>query len=495
MKKIWLVSAALCILHTTYSQKNILISKVEERLVPSTQIADSSFEHFNILDRMKFYGVNAVSVAVIDSGKLQWANAYGYADEAEKKKADTNTLFLAASITKSFNALCIFRLAAQKKLSLDVDIHHYLKTWKLPENEFSKNNKITLLQLLSHTAGLNNDGFGAYFERDSIPTLDDQLNGLPPAKNKKVELIAKPGTKYMYSNAGPLITQKILQDNVNQDYGALITNTVIRPLRLHHSSIQTKLPDSLKALAATAYSDGELPGRYPVSPALAAGSLWTTPGDLAKFVTAIQKMYSGKSSLLTQSLSNKMLRPAIDTADYQLSYIRAKLSPGFFLMERGGETYFFHSGGAEGYSSIFYGGLKNGKGAVVMVNSNNTQILFEIVNAIATAYNWKEFYQPELKATVNVADSLLLSYDGEYIFKNIDITFLVKKNANALYLKSKTGSDPFADISEKMYASTINKFFLLSNKLEFKFTSSSPGGKIDLMYIKNGDAILKGERK
>jgi hypothetical protein len=93
-------------------------------------------------------------------------------------------------------------------------------------------------------------------------------------------------------------------------------------------------------------------------------------------VIAVQNIYAGKQkALLNQSLARQMLTPFIDSADYQLSYAKAKLSPGFFLIDRGGEKYFFHSGGADGYSSIYYGGLQNGKGAVIMVNSNNTQII------------------------------------------------------------------------------------------------------------------------
>jgi len=190
-----------------------------------------------------------------------------------------------------------------------------------------------------------------------------------------------------------------------------------------------------------------------------------------------------------------MLTPFIDTADYQLSYAKAKLSPGFFLIDKSDEKYFFHSGGADGYSSIYYGGLQNGKGAVIMVNSNNTQIIFEILNAIASVYNWKNFYQPQLKATVNLTDSLLSAYQGEYVFENIGVSFSVQKEGNALYLKSKSANDPYPDMSEQMYPYTSEKFFLLSNKLEFKFVAAKKEDPINVMYIKNGDSLLKGIKK
>lgn len=483
------------ILNLQAQDKNDFLTKVENSLMPNTQIIDSSFIKFNIVERMKFYGVNAVSIAVVDNGKIGWAKAYGYADVKTGRLATPTTIFDAESITKSLNSLCIFKLSEAGKLFLDKDIRQYLKTWQFPDNEFSKGHKITLLNLLSHSAGLNVHGFGLYSEKDSIPTIDQLLNGLAPATNEKVVPLFMPGTKYQYSSGGFMITQKILQDNISPDYSALMKNTVLKPLGLQNSSVTVRLSDSQKANAAVGYIDDEIPGKYAVLPYSAAGGLWTTATDLGKFVIAIQNMYAGKSkALLSQSSARQMLTPVLDTATYQLSYQKAKFAPGFFLIDKGGETYFFHSGGQDGYSSIYYGGLQNGKGAVIMVNSSNTQIIFEILNAIAFVYNWKDFYQPQLKTAVNITDPLLSSYQGEYIFDDLGVAFSVQKEGNALYLRSKSGGSEYSD-SERMYSSTSEKFFLLSNKLEFKFVAEKPGEPIDIMYIKSGDSVLKGKKK
>ena len=61
-------------------------------------------------ERMDFYEVNAVSIAVVKNYKIEWTKAYGFADVSEKRPTTTKTLFQAASISKSFNSLGVLKL-------------------------------------------------------------------------------------------------------------------------------------------------------------------------------------------------------------------------------------------------------------------------------------------------------------------------------------------------------------------------------------------------
>jgi len=58
--------------------------------------------------------------------------------------------------------LAALRLVEQGKLDLDEDVNQKLKTWKVPENEFTREKKVTLRRLLSHSAGLTVHGFPDY---------------------------------------------------------------------------------------------------------------------------------------------------------------------------------------------------------------------------------------------------------------------------------------------------------------------------------------------
>src|SRR5690606_14030516 len=131
--------------------------------------------------------------------------------------------------SKSVNALCVMKLVEEGKLSLDTDIRSYLKSWTFPDNEFSQNQPITLANLLSHTAGLNVHGFRGYPAGDSLPNLNQILNGQRPANNPAIKPIFKPGIKYEYSGGGTVIIRKILEDNIASNYTSLLASKVFKP--------------------------------------------------------------------------------------------------------------------------------------------------------------------------------------------------------------------------------------------------------------------------
>ena len=125
------------------------IKRVEQGLLPAVLIkGDPSY---SIVERMKFYKVPALSVAVIKDFKIDWARAYGVKDLQTNEPATTETLFQAGSISKSVNAMVAMKKVEQGKLSLDEDINNKLTSWKLPDNQFTAKKKVTLRNLLSHT--------------------------------------------------------------------------------------------------------------------------------------------------------------------------------------------------------------------------------------------------------------------------------------------------------------------------------------------------------
>ena len=75
-----------------------LIKAVENNLIPYVPV--KGFKGWNILDRMKYYSVPGVSIAVIKDYKLDWAKGYGLADTSRKTPVTTNTMFSAGYISK-----------------------------------------------------------------------------------------------------------------------------------------------------------------------------------------------------------------------------------------------------------------------------------------------------------------------------------------------------------------------------------------------------------
>ena len=173
------------------------IKAIENGLRPTVLIQGTPNSKMNLLQRMKDYKVQAVSIAVVNDGRIEWAKGYGhYSDDPSSPPVNEHTLFQTASISKPLTAFGALLLVQQGKISLDTDVNQYLKKWKIPENDFTKSEKVTLRRLLSHTAGTNVSGFPGYDSQTAIPTLADILEGKKPGANTEpVRVIVKPGSE------------------------------------------------------------------------------------------------------------------------------------------------------------------------------------------------------------------------------------------------------------------------------------------------------------
>ena len=96
--------------------------------------------------------VPGLSLACIHNGTVVWTQALGVA-RVGGEPVTPESLFQASSVGMPVTALAVLRLVEQGKLNLDVDVSHYLRSWKLPNNRFTEEKRVTLRELLSHTAG------------------------------------------------------------------------------------------------------------------------------------------------------------------------------------------------------------------------------------------------------------------------------------------------------------------------------------------------------
>jgi CubicO group peptidase (beta-lactamase class C family) len=79
------------------------------------------------------------------------------------------TLFQAASMSKPVAAVAVLRLVETGTLALDEDVNGYLRSWRVPENEHTRESPVTLGRLLSHTAGMTVHGFPGYRHDAALP--------------------------------------------------------------------------------------------------------------------------------------------------------------------------------------------------------------------------------------------------------------------------------------------------------------------------------------
>jgi len=331
---------------------------------------------------MKKHGVPGVSVAVFRGFQLEWALGYGVTSLDTKKPVDALTLFQAASISKPVAALAAMRLVQDKRLILDRNINEYLISWKLPENELTRSTPVTLRQLMSHTAGLTVHGFKGYAQGESVPTLQQVLDGQKPANSEPVRVTVAPGTKFEYSGGGYTILQLLLMDLTHLPFPELMRAMVLDPVGMRFSTYEQPLPAAIVEFATSGHEKGKvIDGERHTYPEMAAAGLWTTPSELAKFAIAIQRARLG----LPDAILSKELAISMTTAIIPGSY-----GLGFEPM-RPSDTekrFFGHTGGNFGYRCMLLATLNGGNGVVVMTNGDQFEAVSQIVNAAVAAYGW-----------------------------------------------------------------------------------------------------------
>ncbi len=412
---------------------------------------------------MAFYHINGMSVAVIHDYHIEWAKGYGWADSADQRPVSVQTLFQAASISKSLNAVGVLKLAQDGKLNLYSDINNYLTSWKFPYDSLSKGKKITIANLLSHTGGLSVHGFPGYAKGDSLPTIEQVLDGRRPANTGAVRSMYEPGIRSEYSGGGTTISQLIVMDLTHEPYDKYMRDNVLKPLGMNSSFYTQPAPADKLPLLATAYrADGKpLEGKYHIYPEEAPAGLWTNPTDLCAYIIETQNALAGRSArVLTQEYTKLRLTPYIDST----------AALGVFINKIGGATYFQHGGANEGFRSQYYGSIEGGNGVVVMVNSDNGAILHEVINSVATVYDWKGFYEPEVKTLSPLKAEQLKFYQGRYKYRG----------TQQLYVQITADKDGL--VFEQLWNGQRVQFLPESTTAFF-----SPDEGIEIKFIKGGD--------
>ncbi|PKG81004.1 hypothetical protein CXF85_19765 [Colwellia sp. 75C3] len=376
------------------------IKAVENGLLPANVFKGD--KPWTLHERMKNYGVPGVGIAVIQDHKVVWFKTYGLADRETGKIANNKTLFQAGSVSKPFAAFGALQLVEAGKLSLDADVNSFLKSWKLPNNKFTAQAKVTLRHLLSHTGGVSVHGFGGYAEGKKVPTVLQVLEGSGPANSSPVRVDKLPGEGFRYSGGGYTIAQLMMSDVTGKQFDDLLNEMLIKPLRMMQSTYNQPLPPNLlKHAAAGVLPDGvAVPGKRHIYPEMAAAGLWTTANDLALFTIEMQKALNGESQLISKSMAETMATPV--DAGYGL---------GWGISKRGGSSYFSHGGWDEGFSSQLTSHMNNGDGVVVMINSNHPAFINEVVNAVAHTYSWDGYAVNEILA---IPEELISKYTGRY---------------------------------------------------------------------------------
>ncbi len=356
-------------------------------------------------ERLAHYDCPAVSVAVIEGGEIAWFQAFGVLEKGHPQPATADTLFSGASISKPVAAAMALQFVERGVFDLDIDVNRYLESWRLPENEYTRDAPVTLRWLLSHTAGTTVHGFGGVPPDEPLPTVHDILEGRPPARTPPVRVDKRPGLSARYSGGGTMIVQLMLEEASGKPFASLAREMIFEPLGMSRTTFENPLPQPLRANAAVGHENGgPIPGKWVCVPPLAAGGIWTTAPEYARFMIACRDAWLGRPGALFGP----------DLADQMMTSQGGSFGLGWEVMGAGAARRFSHGGSNDGYQCETQCLLESGDGAVVLTNAESGMILYwEVFTAIARAHGWDRF-MPQPKTVTPIAADHLDRYVGVY---------------------------------------------------------------------------------
>lgn len=470
MKNLILFLLSLCVLTTSCSKKKkdkdlALINEIENNLLPQIIIEGDSVESYKLADRMEHYNIPGVSIAFYNKGEIKWAKGYGYLSAEKNIPVNEKTLFQAASISKPVAALAALHLADKEEIGLDDNVNIYLKEWKVEENAYTKEEKVTLRRILSHSAGLTVHGFGGYSSTDTVPGILKVLDGDEPANSPRVYPDTIPGTIYRYSGGGYTVMQKMLCDITGMNFPELMNEYVLSVIGMDNSTYRQPLPQELAGNAASAHNaDGSVvAGNWHTYPEMAAAGLWTTPTDLLKYAIEVQNSLDGKTTdIISSQMTEEMLKAQINSHG---------LGPA--VGGNGDSLLFSHGGANKGFRSIMLAFPRMGQGVAIMTNSDNGGALNqEIMRSFSDIYGWN-VYPTEMKSVIQMSKEDLTDYEGNYSMEWQGNKMTINLTTIDNHLKGKQMWD---NIEFNIFPEDELSFFNKEDGASFQFAKNESGG-------------------
>jgi CubicO group peptidase (beta-lactamase class C family) len=315
-----------------------------------------------LADADAFSGV----VLLAKDGAPVYQEAFGPASRESGAMNRVDTRFNLGSMNKMMTAVAVARLAEAGQVRYDAPVSTYL-----PDYPRAVAERITLHQLLTHTAGLG-DFFGPRFfsgGKDTLRSVSDYL-----ALFIDDPLLFEPGTDWRYSNAGFVVLGAIVEAVTGQDYYTHVRDQIYEPAGM--TGTEAFYRDETVPNLATGYTISLPPNPADLTVAHAAapptpntdtlplrggpaGGGYSTAPDLLRFARALT--------------DGRLLRP--ETVDLLLTgkvavpvNLAERYGYGFIESQANGTRVVGHGGGAPGVSAGLELYLELGYTAVVVSN-------------------------------------------------------------------------------------------------------------------------------
>lgn len=367
----------------------------------------------SLFDILEENNMSMNSVSIFEDGAEVYSHSIGFENVASNVHASSETKYRIGSISKTFTATMILKLADAGALSLDDNLAKYY-----PQIENAED--ITIADLLRHQSGIfnftNADDFSTYMYVEQ--SKEQLLNHIVDYGS-----VFSPRAKSEYSNSNFVLLTFILEDVTGERYAELLKDEVCEPCALLNTYLGTEVNESNHEAYSYFYTGNwtQIPSSHMSIP-LGAGAIISTPKELNQFYTCLFQGYVLKRSSVAQMTT--------DINGYGM---------GIFPHTYGDHEGYGHTGGIDGFQShvVYFPG--DNTSFAVTINGSGYE---DIMEAMVKIYHGEEFKLPEVAELVEVDAELLETYAGSYKSSTFPLKITVTASDGTLSAQA-TGQGAF----------------------------------------------------
>lgn len=429
------------------------------------------------------FGVTGVAAGVLLDGQERYAFS-GVTSVVNPLPVDENTLFQAGSTTKTFTATALLRLVDQGLVDLDAPVRDYVPEFRTKQPDVGE--RVTVLQLLNHTAGWDGDLFADTGEGDDSLARYVELMA-------DLEQVTPLGGPVSYNNSSLSLAGRVIEKVTGTTYEQAVRDLLLTPLGLANSwFFPADVMTRRFAVGHTSSADGPAtvarPWAIPRS-AGPAGRLVATAADQlawARFQLGDGTAPDG-TRLLPPELLRRMHEP---TADMRGSTLGDHVGISWVLRDLGGARLVSHGGSTNGQYSIFTMVPERGFALISMTNSgpNGPQLNDRLTTWALRHYLDVAEASPEF---LDVSEDELAAFAGEYHTIALVATVTVEQGRLVAAARLKAGVAELMGGDEERTPSKT-PFALVAGEPDRFVVPDGPGKGARGYFTRDADGAVNG---
>ena len=388
-------------LHAQSSTRDATAARVQPRGDPLT-----GFDAY-VAQAARDWDVPGLAIAVIKDGRTVFAKGYGVRELGRRDPVNEHTLFAIASTTKAFTAAAVGMLVDEGKVRWDDPVTRHLPWFQLSDPAVTR--EVTVRDLLTHRAGVGNADF-LWYEQDGTPReIVTRLRYMEPAYSLRSSFVYQ---NVMYAAAGEVVAAAS-----GMPWQEFIRTRFLRPLGMNRTVTTLAETQGVANVASPHEYVGDtlrVIGNSSVDPAAAAGSIWSSVHDMARWLAFLQRGCVTESGqrLLREATCEELFRP--QTLRRDGSPAARLVQPhwstyglGWFQHDYEGRKVDYHTGSLDGMVAIAGLVRDGGIGVYMLGNRDHAELRHALMYRVFDLYDGEppRDWNRELKAVYDSMDA------------------------------------------------------------------------------------------